>query len=64
MTACRGFIIFGNMDNDQRFKTLIRQFFVDFLLLFFADWAARLDLSRIEWLDNRETTGWESLLPP
>ena len=40
------------MDHDQRFKTLIREFFADFLLLFFADWAARLDLSAVEWLDK------------
>jgi|LSQX01.3.fsa_nt_gb hypothetical protein len=40
------------MDHDQRFKTLLRAFFDDFLRLFFADWAARLDLSRVEWLDT------------
>ncbi len=40
------------MDHDQRFKTLIREFFDDFLLLFFADWAAHLDLSGVEWLDK------------
>ena len=37
-------------DHDQRFKTIIREFFADFLNLFFADWAKRLDLTRIEWL--------------
>ena len=40
------------MDHDQHFKTLIREFFADFLLLFFADWAARFDLERVEWLDK------------
>ncbi|MFN4258227.1 MAG: hypothetical protein ACK4RK_02960 [Gemmataceae bacterium] len=40
------------MDHDQRFKTLIREFFADFMRLFLADWAARLDLSAIEWLDK------------
>ena len=40
------------MDHDQRFKTLIRQFFADFLLLFFAEWAASLDLNKVEWLDT------------
>jgi hypothetical protein len=40
------------MDHDQRFKTLIQEFFADFLRLFFADWAARFDLSKIEWLDK------------
>ena len=40
------------MDHDQRFKTLIRQFFAQFLLLFFRDWAARLDLSQVQWADT------------
>jgi len=40
------------MDHDQRFKTLIREFFADFRRLFFAEWAARLDLSAVEWLDK------------
>jgi len=40
------------MDHDQRLKTLIRAFFADFLRLFFADWAGRLDLSAVEWLDQ------------
>jgi hypothetical protein len=39
-------------DHDQRFKTLIREFFAEFLQLFFADWAKRLDCSKIEWLDK------------
>src|SRR3954452_9605902 len=39
-------------DPDQRFKALIQEFFEDFLLLFFADWAARLDCSKVEWLDK------------
>jgi len=40
------------MDHDQRFKTLIRLFFTNFLHLFFEEWAARLDLDNIEWLDK------------
>ncbi len=40
------------MDHDQRFKTLIRAFFDQFLLLFFEDWAARLDVTGVEWLDT------------
>jgi hypothetical protein len=40
------------MDHDQRFKSLIREFFADFLRLFFDVWAARLDLTAIEWLDK------------
>lgn len=39
-------------DHDQRFKTIIREFFADFLRLFFADWARRFDLSNVEWLDT------------
>jgi hypothetical protein len=39
-------------DHDQRFKILIQEFFGDFLLLFFAPWAARLDCSKVEWLDK------------
>ncbi len=40
------------MDHDQRFKTLIREFFAEFLDLFFCDWAVRLDLSSVEWLEK------------
>lgn len=39
-------------DHDQRFKELLREFFPDFLGLFFADWAARFDLSAVEWLEK------------
>lgn len=42
-------LLFG--DHDQWFKALIREFFADFLRLFFAEWAARFDLSAVEWLD-------------
>lgn len=44
--------MFIRMDHDQRLKTLIRTFFADFLRLFFAEWAARLDLSAVEWLEQ------------
>ncbi len=40
------------MDHDQRFKALIREFFGDFLRLFFADWAAKVDLATVEWLET------------
>jgi hypothetical protein len=40
------------VDHDQRFKALIREFFADFLQLFFASWAAKFDLSAVEWLDT------------
>jgi hypothetical protein len=52
LTASPAVVILARMDHDQRFKTLIREFFAEFLTLFFADWAARLDLSTIEWLDQ------------
>jgi hypothetical protein len=39
-------------DHDQRFKALLREFFGDFLRLFFAPWAERLDCDRVEWLDK------------
>jgi hypothetical protein len=37
-------------DHDQRFKTLIQEFFADFLALFFAPWAEKLDCGAVEWL--------------
>jgi hypothetical protein len=40
------------MDHDQRFKTLIREFFAEFLLLFFRQWAERLDCAAVECLDK------------
>jgi hypothetical protein len=40
------------MDHDQRFKTLIQVFFTDFLVLFFASWAGRLQSATVEWLDK------------
>ena len=39
-------------DHDQLFKEVIREFFPDFLRLFFADYAAKFDFSQIEWLDK------------
>src|SRR6266566_8453511 len=39
-------------DHDQRFKTLLQEFFSDFLRLFFAPWAERLDCGKVEWLDK------------
>ena len=37
-------------DHDQRFKTLIQEFFAYFLRLFFARWAERLNVDAAEWL--------------
>ena len=39
-------------DHDQLFKELIREFFADFMRLFFADWAARMNLSQVTWLEQ------------
>jgi len=40
------------MDHDQRFKHLIQLFFLEFLQLFFKNWAERLDAAKVEWLDK------------
>ncbi len=42
----------ATVDHDQRFKTLIRMFFEEFLLLFFQVWADRLDTTAVEWLEK------------
>ncbi len=39
-------------DHDQRFKTLLREFFGQFFELFFPEWARQFDFSRVEWLDK------------
>ena len=36
-------------DHDQRFKTLIKEFFPDFLRLFFPEYADRLELDSVHW---------------
>jgi hypothetical protein len=43
-------------DHDQRFKSLLREFFAEFFVLFFPQWAERLDFSMIEWLDKEVFT--------
>ena len=43
-------------DHDQRFKTLLREFFVEFLRLFYPAWAARFHLTGLEWLDKEVFT--------
>lgn len=42
------------MDHDQRFKSLITEFFPSFMELFFTDWYDKLDLSQIDWLDKEQ----------
>ncbi len=37
-------------DHDQRFKVLLMEFFAEFLTLFFPDWAARFELTEVDWL--------------
>ena len=39
-------------DHDQRFKELLREFFVEFMELFFPKYAAQLDVHSPEWLDK------------
>jgi hypothetical protein len=39
-------------DHDQRLKTILREFFAEFMHLFFAEWAEDLDLPAVEWLDQ------------
>jgi hypothetical protein len=38
------------VDHDQRFKVLIREFFREFVRLFFPEWAPWFDYDRAEWL--------------
>ncbi len=44
------------MAQDQLFKDLLRTFFREFLELFFPDVAARLDFSRVRFLDKEAFT--------
>jgi hypothetical protein len=37
-------------DHDQRFKILLQEFILEFMWLFFPEWAAKLDFTKIEWL--------------
>ena len=38
--------------HDQRLKTLLKEFIRDFFRLFLPQWFARLDFSRVEWLEQ------------
>jgi hypothetical protein len=40
------------VDHDQRFKTLLREFFPEFVRLFFPQWVDRFDFARVEWLEQ------------
>jgi Domain of unknown function (DUF4351) len=40
------------VDHDQRFKTLIREFFAEFFRLFFLEWAGWFDFDSVEWLQQ------------
>jgi hypothetical protein len=39
-------------DHDQRFKLLLREFFAEFVQLFFPQWAGRFDFGGVEWLEQ------------
>src|SRR6266446_3166811 len=39
-------------DHDQRLKVLLKEFFEQFFLCFFPDWAARFDFGELTWLDK------------
>lgn len=39
-------------DHDQRFKTLLQEFFREFFLLFFPRWEERFDFTAITWLNQ------------
>ena len=40
------------IDHDQRLKTVLKEFFADFVGLFFPEWAARFDFATVTWLDK------------
>jgi hypothetical protein len=39
-------------DHDQRLKVLLKEFFEQFFLCFFADWADRFDFTDVTWIDK------------
>jgi hypothetical protein len=39
-------------DHDQRMKVLLREFFEEFIRLFFPQWAERFDFGTVTWLDK------------
>ncbi len=43
-------------DHDQRFKSLLKEFFAEFFQTFFPDWAARFDFSTVDWLEQEVFT--------
>lgn len=44
------------MDHDQRFKSLLREFFPDLLRLFWPVWAERFDFDTLVWLEQEVFT--------
>jgi hypothetical protein len=40
------------IDHDQRLKVLLKEFFEQFFLCFFPQWAERFDFSSIDWQDK------------
>jgi hypothetical protein len=39
-------------DHDQRLKVLLKEFFEQFFLCFFPEWAGRFEFRNIDWLDK------------
>ncbi len=43
-------------DHDQRFKSLLKEFFAEFFQTFFPAWATRFDFSSVDWLEQEVFT--------
>lgn len=44
------------VDHDQRFKSLLKAFFAEFIQTFFPAWADRFDFTRVDWLEQEVFT--------
>ena len=44
------------MDHDQRFKSMIREFFPEFMQLFLPEWAVQFDFASTECLEQEVLT--------
>ena len=44
-------------DHDQRLKVLLKEFFEQFFLCFFPEWAPRFDFGTVTWLDKEVFLG-------
>src|SRR5262249_24741625 len=43
-------------DHDQRFKSLLKEFFAEFFQVFFPAWADRFDFPHVDWLEQQVFT--------